>query len=243
MKILSQPNPVIYLPVGNFLDRLPILKYTGPFSLNFICGWPMKNKTETGVAPPNARERLLETAISIFAEKGYAGTSVREIVEQAGVSKPVLYYYFKSKQGLFLAILDQAEVLQKQLLSEVLKSEGGVLNRLLILYRRIYAGVSESRNLYKMIHGLIFGPPQGAPAYDFTRYHRHMIDAIDKIYSRGLAGGEVRKTAADEFAYLVLSLIDFCLHMDQIQPQLSDPRRPERLLRLAFEGIKKGAKN
>jgi len=203
----------------------------------------MKNKTESGLPQPNARERLLKTAIGMFAEKGYAGTSVREIAEKAGVSKPVLYYYFKSKEGLFLAILDLAEDLQKQLLSEVLKSEGNVLNRVLILYRRIYAGISERRSLYKMIHGLIFGPPQGAPDYDFKRYQRHMIDAIGKIYNVGLACGEVRKTAADEFAYLVLSLIDFCLHLDQLQPQLSDPRRPERLLRLAFQGIKKGAEN
>jgi AcrR family transcriptional regulator len=203
----------------------------------------MKNKNKGGSTESNARERLLETAIGMFAEKGYAGTSVRAIVEQAGVSKPVLYYYFKSKEGLFLAILDQAEDLQKQLLSEVLKSEGGVLNRLLILYRRIYTGISERRGLYKMIHGLIFGPPQGAPDYDFTRYHRHMIAAIGKIYNVGLAGGEVRKAAADEFAYLVLSLIDFCLHMDQVQPQLSDPRRPERLLRLAFQGIEKRVEN
>jgi TetR/AcrR family transcriptional regulator len=203
----------------------------------------MKNKAETGLAPLNARERLLETAISMFAEKGYAGTSVREIVERAGVSKPVLYYYFKSKEGLFLAILNQAENLQKQLLSEVLKSEGDVLNRLLTLYRRIYAGISERRSLYKMIHGLRFGPPQVAPEYDFTRYHRHMLEAIGKIYNVGLACGEVKKAAADEFAYLVLSLIDFCLNMDQLQPQLSDPRRPERLLRLAFQGIKKGAEN
>jgi AcrR family transcriptional regulator len=203
----------------------------------------MKNKNKTGYAEPNARERLLETAIGIFAEKGYACTSVREIVEQAGVSKPVLYYYFKSKERLFLAILDLAEDLQKQLLSEVLEAKGDVLNQLLVLYRRIYAGIAERRSLYKMIHGLIFGPPQGAPAYDFTRYHRHMLNAIGTIYNRGLAGGEVRKTAADEFAYLVLSLIDFCMHMDQIQPHLSDQRRPERLLRLAFQGIKKGTEN
>jgi TetR/AcrR family transcriptional regulator len=203
----------------------------------------MKNKSDAGPTISKARERILETAIGMFAEKGYAGTSVREIVEQAGVSKPVLYYYFNSKEGLFLAILDLAENLQKELLSEVLRSEGDVLNRLLILYRRIYAGISERRSLYKMIHGLIFGPPQGAPDYDFTRYHRHMIDAIGKIYSSGLASGEVRKTSADEFAFLVLSLIDFCLHMDQVQPQLSDPQRPERLLRLAFKGIKKRAEN
>lgn len=94
-----------------------------------------------------------------------------------------------------------------------------------------------------MIHGLIFGPPQGAPDYDFTRYHRHMVNAICEIYNAGIDSGEVKKTAAEEVAYLVLSLIDFCLHMDQIQPESSDPQRPERLLQLAFHGIKKGTEN
>jgi AcrR family transcriptional regulator len=203
----------------------------------------MKNKTEREPAESNARARLLETAIDIFADKGYAGTSVREIVDRAGVSTPVLYYYFQSKEGLFLAILDMAENLQKQLLAEILESEGNVLDRLLMLYRRLYAGIDEHRSLYKMIHGIIFGPPQGTPDYDFTRYHRYMIDAICEIYNTGIAGGEVKKTAAEEVAYLVLSLIDFCLHMDQIQPKSSDPQRPERLLRMAFQGIKKGTEN
>jgi AcrR family transcriptional regulator len=203
----------------------------------------MKNPKTTGSKEPGAREKLLETAIRIFAEKGYAGTSVREIVEQAGVSKPVLYYYFKSKEGLFLAILDMAEDLQKDLLAGVLRSTGNVLDRLLILYRQVYTRIDENRNLYKMIHSLIFGPPQAAPDYDFTRYHRHMINAIHQIYEAGVDGGEVKKTADGEVAYLVLSLIDFCLHMDQIQPQLSDPQRPERLLRLAFQGINKGTEN
>ncbi len=203
----------------------------------------MKHKDTNGSLEPNARERLLETAIKMFADKGYAGTSVREIVEQAGVSKPVLYYYFQSKEGLFLAILEMAENLQTELLGQVLESDGKILDRLLLLYRRIYAGISENRNLYKMIHGLIYGPPQGAPDYDLTRYHRHMFDAIRNIYEAGIDGGEVKKIETDEVAYLVLSLLDFCLHMDQVQPQLSDPQRPERLLRLAFQGIKQGTEN
>jgi len=203
----------------------------------------MKRKNTDGSPEPNARERLLVTAIGMFAEKGYAGTSVREIVEQAGVSKPVLYYYFQSKEGLFLAILEMAENLQTELLVRILESAGNVLERLLLLYRRIYAGIAENRNLYKMIHGLIYGPPQGAPDYDLTRYHRHMFDAIRKIYNAGVDSGEVKKIAADEVAYLVLSLIDFCLHIDQVQPQLSDPQRPERLLRLAFQGIEKEMEN
>lgn len=202
----------------------------------------MKSRNNDGSPEPNARERILKTAIGMFAEKGYAGTSVREIVEQAGVSKPVLYYYFQSKEGLFLAILKMAENLQKELLARVLESSGDVLERLLLLYRRIYAGIDENRNLYKMIHSLIYGPPQGAPDYDFTRYHHHMFEAIRNIYKAGIDGGEVKRIADDEVAYLVLSLLDFCLNIDQVQPQLSDPQRPERLLRLAFQGIKKGRK-
>ena len=208
-----------------------------------VHGKRMKNTKPLGAVQLNARERLLETAIGMFAEKGYAGTSVRKIVERAGVSKPVLYYYFQSKEGLFLAILDMAENLQKQLLSEILESEGNVLDRLLSLYRRVYAGIGEHRSLYKMIHGLISGPPQGAPDYDFTRYHRHTINAICKIYNTGIDCGQVKKIAAEEVAYLVLSLIDFCVHMDQVQPQASDPQRPERLLRMVFQGLNKGTEN
>jgi AcrR family transcriptional regulator len=203
----------------------------------------MKNNNGPNAKTLDARERLLETAIGMFAQKGYAGTSVREIAEQAGVSKPVLYYYFKSKEGLFLAILEMAEDLQKQLLAEVLNSQGTVMDRLLMLYRRVYEEVEAHPSFYKMIHGLIFGPPQGAPDYDFTRYHRHMIDAIRKIYNTGLAVGEVKKIDADDVAYLVLSLIDFCLHVDQVQPQTSDPQRAERLMRLAFQGFDQGMEN
>ena len=203
----------------------------------------MKNINRPNAETPDARERLLDTAIGMFAQKGYAGTSVREIAEQAGVSKPVLYYYFNSKEGLFLAILEMAENLQKQILAEVLKSQGTVVDRLLLLYRRVYEEVEAHQSFYKMIHGLIFGPPQGAPNYDFSRYHRHMIDVIRKIFNTGLADGEVKKINADDVAYLVLSLIDFCLHVDQVQPQASDPQRAERLMRLAFQGVDQRTEN
>ena len=49
-----------------------------------------------------ARARLLEAGVKLFSEKGYANTSVREIVELASVSKPILYYYFKSKEEILL---------------------------------------------------------------------------------------------------------------------------------------------
>ena len=91
-----------------------------------------------------------------------------------------------------------------------------------------------------MIHGLLYGPPQGAPEYDFPQYQRHMFNAVKRIYTSGLAAGEVEAADEDEVAFLVLSLIDFSLNMNQVLPELADPQRPERLLRLAFHGLSQG---
>jgi AcrR family transcriptional regulator len=200
----------------------------------------MKNKNEMNSLEPNTRDRLLETATALFAEKGYAGTSVREIVDRAGVSKPVLYYYFKSKEGLFYAILEWAAGVQQEILDEIFSTSGTVLDRFIFFYRRISEGVQQYQNLYKMIHGLMYGPPQGAPEYDFPKYQRHMFDAVKQIYTNGLTAGEVKPADADEVAFLVLSLIDFNLNMNQVLPELADPQRPERLLRLAFQGLSPG---
>jgi hypothetical protein len=90
-----------------------------------------------------------------------------------------------------------------------------------------------------MIHNLIFGPPQGVPRYDFKQFHRRMVKAVKEIYLEGLTKEEVKKADPDEVANLVLGLMDYCLHLDNIYPKSMDPDRPERLLRLAFEGMEK----
>ena len=200
----------------------------------------MKPNNVSNAPENNARQRLLEAATELFAEKGYAGTSVRAIVDRVGVSKPVLYYYFKSKEGLFYAILEWAADVQQEILNEIFATSGTVLERFIFLYRRISDGVLQYQDLYKMIHGLLYGPPQGAPEYDFPQYQRHMFNAVKRIYTSGLAAGEVEAADEDEVAFLVLSLIDFSLNMNQVLPELADPQRPERLLRLAFHGLSQG---
>jgi TetR/AcrR family transcriptional regulator len=192
-----------------------------------------QNKVDNG----GARARLLEAGTALFAEKGYASTTVREIVAKAGVSKPVLYYYFKNKEGIFLAILDWAAEKQEDLLAEVLDMPGTALDRLIDLFRLIYQGVMENQDLFKMIHNLIFGPPQGVPQGDLEQYHHRMVKALKEIYVKGLSPDEINDKDADEAAILILSIIDFCLHMDYLNPESRDPDRPQRLLRLAFKGL------
>ena len=57
--------------------------------------------------PTPSRERLLEAAAKVFAERGYQAASVDEVATEAGLSKGAVYWNFDSKDDLFLALLDE----------------------------------------------------------------------------------------------------------------------------------------
>jgi TetR/AcrR family transcriptional regulator len=199
----------------------------------------LKEQVRSKLEDPNVKGRLLQAGIALFSEKGYAAASVREIVELAGVTKPALYYHFQSKEGIFLAIIENAAGYQEALLSDVLGFPGSVMDRLLYFYDRIYRGVMENRQVFKMIHNLVLGPPQGAPPFDFELFHLRNVEVVKAIYLQGLEQGEVREADPEEIATLVMSLIDFCFHMDLIHPEGIDPEKPKRLLRLAYSGLER----
>jgi AcrR family transcriptional regulator len=53
------------------------------------------------------RQQLIEVAKSLFAERGYEGTSIEEIAQRANVSKPVVYEHFGGKEGLYAVVVDR----------------------------------------------------------------------------------------------------------------------------------------
>jgi len=53
------------------------------------------------------REQLLDIGRTLFAEKGFDGTTVEEIADKAGVSKPVVYEHFGGKEGLYAVVVDR----------------------------------------------------------------------------------------------------------------------------------------
>ena len=55
---------------------------------------------------PRRRRQLLDTAIEVFAARGFHGTSMEDVADGAGVTKPVLYQHFSSKRELYLELLD-----------------------------------------------------------------------------------------------------------------------------------------
>ena len=54
----------------------------------------------------NSKEAILEAALILFSERGYDAVGVSEIVQTAGITKPTLYYFFQSKEGLLQSIME-----------------------------------------------------------------------------------------------------------------------------------------
>jgi AcrR family transcriptional regulator len=66
------------------------------------------NAGTKGVARPEREAQILAAACRVFGENGYAATSVADVAEAAGISKPLIYNYFGSKDGLHVACVRHA---------------------------------------------------------------------------------------------------------------------------------------
>ncbi len=85
-----------------------------------------ENKTQAEfITDRTVRQRLLAGAAELFARKGYDATTVREIVQAAGVTKPALYYYFQNKEGIYLELMREAKARFEALLDSSPKRNRG----------------------------------------------------------------------------------------------------------------------
>jgi len=69
------------------------------------------------------RTHIIETAMDLFARKGYEGTSIREIAERASVNLAMVNYYFGSKEKLFENIVEYKSAVTRGLLDEILNND------------------------------------------------------------------------------------------------------------------------
>jgi AcrR family transcriptional regulator len=73
--------------------------------------------------PQETRERILEAAVKVFATKGYHDTKVDDIVSESNTSKGSFYFYFPSKQDIFLALSDTFMDLLEARLTQAMEKE------------------------------------------------------------------------------------------------------------------------
>ncbi|MBK9781468.1 MAG: TetR/AcrR family transcriptional regulator [Anaerolineales bacterium] len=96
------------------------------------------------------RSRILEAAVKVFATKGYHDTKVDDIVNEAQTSKGSFYFYFPSKQDIFIALSDTFADLLESRLAEAIQSERHGLQQMDAALRVSLGLFSQYRGLAKV---------------------------------------------------------------------------------------------
>ncbi len=194
-----------------------------------------RKKPEAG---GEVRRRLLSGATSLFASKGYAATTVREIVERAGVTKPVLYYYFRSKEGIYLDLMREPFGKFAAIVEETLLEAGSARERLFRLCLRAYDIFLENIDAARVMYSIYYGPPQGAPFVDFDAYHHRFQEAVLQVVRDGVRDGEFRQVNLDDAVWAVIGPLNVAMEVELCHPPQGIGRDGvRRVLELVLEGI------
>ena len=156
---------------------------------------------------------LLEAALALFAEKGYAATRVDAVAARAGVSKGTLFLYFPSKEALFQAVVHEYATRHLDSgLREVAAYAGPSAELLREFLRRWWVrwGSTPASSLTKLIIGEAANFPDLAAFYqqEVVRPGHALVRAI---VQRGIARGEFRPVDLDSAVHLVVApLLHLC---------------------------------
>ena len=197
-----------------------------------------KRERKEAEAGGEVRERLLSGATKLFAAKGYAATTVREIVERAGVTKPVLYYYFRSKEGIYLDLMREPFGKFAALVEESLLEAGSARERLFRLCLMAYDIFLENLDAVRVMYSIYYGPPQGAPFVDFDAYHHRFHEAVLQVVREGIRDGEFRRVDLHDAMWAVIGAVNVAMEVELCHPAQSLGRDGvRRVLELVLEGI------
>ncbi len=111
-----------------------------------------------GKASQLPRERLLEAAKELFANNGYAATSTQQIIKAAKVTKPTLYYYYRSKEGLYQTLVDHIQDRRFDLIKNTIAAHKNrpIKKQLIALLKAILQFAHEHRNLTRLSFSTAF---------------------------------------------------------------------------------------
>ena len=146
----------------------------------------MKRKlTERGRA---RRQQILDESARLFAERGYHPTSVAEIVESLGVGKGVFYWYFESKEDLFLEILASSSQDLRRLQQAAIGDEPDPLRRIELGIRASLEWFREHRHLFNLSQ---FAATEERFAVVLRQNDAVAIDDVTRHLKEAMADGRI----------------------------------------------------
>ena len=197
-------------------------------STNFTTAFMPAIKTRHAPAPPApaiapSRQRrkearpqeLLDAALELFGEKGFAATRTDDVAERAGVSKGTLYLYYPSKEELLKAVISQR--LSSEIAAGAAQAdtfEGSTAQLLTEVLTTWWQGVFDSPTsaVFKIVITEVRNFPEIGEFYE-REVAQPGKQLIGRMIERGIARGEFRSVDVPSVVLsLVLPMVMLCLH-------------------------------
>lgn len=138
---------------------------------------------------PDTPARILNTARTVFAAKGYEGASIREITGLAGVNLGAVTYHYRSKQALYEAVLRSFIDPLRKRLDEAVATDGPALDRIERVVRAFIEHFqSQPEQPAVMLHELARQRPLPEPVADWVRT---LLQTLGRLIAEGQADGSV----------------------------------------------------
>jgi len=184
-----------------------------------------------------SNDRILKKALELFSEKGYDATSVREICEAAGITKPTLYHFYGSKEGVYRAIVDGALMRFQSDLIRSLGGDGSLRDRLVRMAQTYVEGTLREPDLARFVMALIHNSPRSAPVTDLVGFYQTILDALAAALDGAVAAGELRPGRTDVRLLVFMGALGEAMHGHLLvgQPDLT-PALAETLVDAVLEG-------
>jgi AcrR family transcriptional regulator len=149
------------------------------------------------------REQLVGVARSLFAEKGYEATSIEEVAERAGVSKPVVYQHFGGKEGLYAVVVDR----EVRRLTESLASTFEAGNPRLVAEEAAEAFLCYVEDYEEGFRVLIRDAPIGMTGGSFASVISDVASRAEQLLTSEFSERGFDKKAAPMYALMLVGAV------------------------------------
>ena len=183
-------------------------------------------ETTTEGSSPVARH-IAQAAARLFAARGYDATSVREIVEAAGVTKPTLYYHFGSKEGLAQTLVTRPmERLCEALETLLEEDEDDAIGLLSGVLEAHFKFCREDPDRTRFFYALFFGPLGSGLAEELARFGERMTGGMVAAASRLAEANWFAPERVEDFAaalrgLVVIHTVDYLYRDRPLDPDLA----------------------
>jgi len=189
------------------------------------------------------RQHILRAALKHFANAGYAATSVQQIVSDAKVSKPALYYHFRDKAALFEALVNEAHDGRFRVVQEAAARARDFPGQLTEVLTALFDYFQKNRELTRIAFFTAFAAPgEVPPGMCQLDKCKRSLEFIHALIQRARAAGELDdRFDSWELAYGFYGQTNFYIKAHLLMPGFRANRKAaERVVELFLVGA--GAK-